>query len=223
MFVTSIEFIGYITIFLFSLVIHENVHARVAYYLGDSTAKDMGRFSFNPLKHVTLAGILLPIGLHLINAPIFGFAKPVPYNQSSFKNPRRDMILVGLAAPFANFILAVIACLLCGIRLSIFPEIYLLYFDKICATIFKVNFLLCVFNLLPIPPLDGSIIYMSTVIDKNPKLAGKFEDYGRGILFSVLIMMPLIGNAYGKDYDLIGIYIRWCLDEFISILSSLAG
>ena len=162
MFVTSIEFIGYIAIFLFSLVIHENVHARVAYYLGDSTAKDMGRFSFNPLKYVTLAGILLPIRLHLINAPIFGFAKPVPYNQSSFKNPRRDMILVGLAAPFSNFILAVIACLLCN-RLSILPETYLLYFNKICATIFSVNFLLCVFNLLPIPPLDGSIIYMSTV------------------------------------------------------------
>ena len=223
MFVTSIEFIGYITIFLFSLVIHENVHARVAYYLGDSTAKDMGRFSFNPLKHVTLAGILLPIGLHLINAPIFAFAKPVPYNQSSFKNPRRDMILVGLAAPFSNFILAVIACLLCSIRLSILPEIYLLYFDTICATIFKVNFLLCVFNLLPIPPLDGSIIYMSTVIDKNPKLSRKFEDQGFGILFFLLIIMPLIGKALGKDYNLIGIYIRWCLDEFVSILSSLAG
>jgi Zn-dependent protease len=223
MFVTSIEFIGYIAIFLFSLVIHENVHARVAYYLGDSTAKDMGRFSFNPLKHVTLAGILLPIGLHLINAPIFGFAKPVPYNQSSFKNPRRDMILVGLAAPFANFILAVIACLLCSIRLSILPEIYLLYFDTICATIFKVNFLLCVFNLLPIPPLDGSIIYMSTVINKNPKLSRKFEDQGFGILFFLLIIMPLIGKACGKDYNIIGIYIRWCLDEFVSILSSLAG
>lgn len=223
MFVTSIEFIGYINIFLFSLVIHENVHARVAYYLGDSTAKDMGRFSFNPLKHVTLAGILLPIGLHLINAPIFCFAKPVPYNQYSFKNPRRDMILVGLAAPFSNFILAVIACLLCSIRLSILPEIYLLYFDTICATIFKVNFLLCVFNLLPIPPLDGSIIYMSTVIDKNPKLSQKFEDQGFGILFFLLIIMPLIGKALGKDYNLIGIYIRWCLDEFISILSSLAG
>ena len=183
----------------------------------------MGRFSFNPLKHVTLAGILLPIGLHLINAPIFGFAKPVPYNQSSFKNPRRDMILVGLAAPFSNFILAVIACLLCSIRLSILPEIYLLYFDTICATIFKVNFLLCVFNLLPIPPLDGSIIYMSTVIDKNPKLSRKFEDQGFGILFFLLIIMPLIGKALGKDYNLIGIYIRWCLDEFISILSSLAG
>jgi len=222
MFVTSIEFIGYITIFLFSLVIHENVHARVAYYLGDSTAKDMGRFSFNPLKHVTLAGILFPIGLYLIKAPIFGFAKPVPYNQFLFKKPRRDMILVGLAAPFSNFILAVIACLLWN-RLSILPEAYLLYFNKICATIFSVNFLLCVFNLIPIPPLDGSIIYTSSVIDKNPKIAREFEDFGFGILFCLLIIMPSIGTVLGKDYNILSMYIRWCLDGFDSLLSYLAG
>jgi len=217
MFVTSIEFICYITIFLFSLIIHENVHARVAYYLGDSTAKDMGRFSFNPLKHITLAGILLPIVLYLINAPIFGFAKPVLYNQSSFRNPRRDMILVGLAAPVSNLILAVIACFLWN-RLSILPEAYLLYFNKICATIFSVNFLLCVFNLIPIPPFDGSIIYMSTVIDKNPKISQIFEGFGLGILFYLLMIMPLIGNDLGKDYNILGMYIRWCLDVFDLIL-----
>jgi len=222
MFITSIEFIGYFSIFLFSLVIHENTHARVAYYLGDSTAKDMGRFSFNPLKHVTLAGLLLPIGLYFINAPIFGFAKPVIYNPSSFKNPKMDMILVGLAAPFANFILAVIACLLYN-RLSILPETPLLYFNKICANMLIVNLLLCIFNLIPIPPLDGSIVYMSTIIDKNLKLAQKFEHYGLGILFSLLIMMPLIGQACGKDYDSIGVYITWCVNKFISILSPLAG
>jgi len=203
MFVTSIEFIGYITIFLFSLVMHENVHARVEYYLGDSIPKDMGRFSFNPLKHVTLAGILIPIGLYLINVPIFGFAKPIPYNRFSFKNPKRDMILVGLAAPFSNFILAVIACLLWN-RLFILPEAYLPYFNKICATIFNVSFLLCVFNLIPIPPLDGSIIYMSTVIEKNPKIAREFEDFGFGILFCLLIIMPSIGTVLGKDYNIPG-------------------
>ena len=222
MFVTAIEFIGYITIFVFSLVIHENTHARVAYYLGDRTAKDMGRFSFNPLKHITLAGILLPIGLYFINVPIFGFAKPVMYNPSSFKNPRRDMILVGLAAPFVNFILAITAYLLYN-RLSILPESFLLYFNKICANILIVNLLLCVFNLIPIPPLDGSIVFMNAIIDKDPKIAQKFEHYGSGILFSLLILMPLIGKAFGKDYNLIDIYITWCVNKFISVLSPLAA
>lgn len=222
MLITTIEFIGYISILLFSLVIHENTHARVAYYLGDSTAKDMGRFSFNPIKHITLAGVLLPIGLYLINAPIFGFAKPVIYNPASFKNPKRDMILVGLAAPFSNFILAVIACLLYN-RLAILPETFLLYFNKFCANMLIVNLLLCVFNLIPIPPLDGSIIFMSTIIDRNPKLSQEIEQYGSGILFSLLIIMPLIGEYYGKDYNSISVYIRWCLNKLLLILSPLAG
>lgn len=222
MFTTYIEFIEYIFIFLFSLVIHENAHARVAYYLGDSTAKDLGRFSFNPLKHISLLGLLLPIGLYLINAPIFGFAKPVPYNHFLLKNPRRDSILVGLAGPFVNFILAIIAFLVYD-RLSILPENLLLYFNRICSTIFIVNFVLCFFNLFPIPPLDGSIIYMSSIIDKNPNLAAKFEKYGFGILFSLLVVIPMIVEDPGKDYDLINIYITWCLDKFLSIFNHLAG
>jgi Zn-dependent protease len=220
MFVTTIEFIEYFVIFLFSLIIHENAHARVAYYLGDSTAKDLGRFSFNPLKHISLAGLLLPIGLYLINAPIFGFAKPVPYNHSLFKNPRRDIILVGLAGPLANFILSLIACFL-YIKFSILSENSLLYFNKILENIFIVNFVLCFFNLLPIPPLDGSAIYMSSIIDKNPKLAQKFEEYGFGILLFLLVIIPLIGTEQGKDLNLIVMYIKWCLEKFISILSYL--
>ncbi len=222
MFATSIEFIGVISIFIFSSVIHENTHARVAYYLGDSTAKNMGRFSLNPLKHITLVGILLPICLYLIGAPIFGFAKPVEYNPTSFKRPKRDMIIVGLAAPFANFILALIACLLYN-RLSILPDSYLLCFNKICANILIINLLLCVFNLIPIPPLDGSIVYMSSMIDKNPKLAQRIEGYGAGFLFALLIMMPLIGKAYNKDYHSIGVYITWCLNKVLIILTPLAG
>lgn len=222
MFDASIEFIVVVTILIFSLVIHENTHARVAYYLGDSTAKDMGRFSFNPLKHITLVGILLPIGLYMIGAPIFSFAKPVIYNPMSFKQPRRGMILVGLSAPFANFVLAVIACVLYN-RLSILPEAYLVHFNKVCANILIINLLLCVFNLIPIPPLDGSIIYMSFIIDKDSKLAKKLEDYGAGFLFSLLIMMPLIGKAYNKDYHSIGLYLTWCVNNIISILSPLAG
>lgn len=222
MFFTSIEFIGCFSIFLFSLVIHENAHARAAYYLGDPTAKDMGRFSFNPLKHITLTGVLLPIGLYLINAPMFSFAKPVMYKPSAFKNPKRDMIFVGFAGPFSNFILAIIAFLLYN-RLPMLPETALLYFNKFFAHMFIINLLLCAFNLIPIPPLDGSIVFMSTLIDKKPELAQKFEHYGAGVLISLLIVMPLIGKAYNQNYDTIGIYIVWFANKFISILSPLGA
>ena len=222
MFAASVEFIIVVAILIFSLVIHENTHARVAYYLGDSTAKDMGRFSFNPLKHITLVGMLLPIGLYIIGVPIFSFAKPVIYNPKLFKHPRRGMILVGLSAPFANFVLAVIACVLYN-RLSILPEAYLAYFNEVCANILIINLMLCIFNLIPIPPLDGSIIYMSSIIDKDSKLAKKLEDYGAGFLFALLIMMPLIGKAYNKDYHSIELYLKWCVNNMLSILSPLAG
>lgn len=222
MLISIVEFTASISIFLFSLVIHEITHARVAYYLGDPTAKNMGRFSFNPLKHMTLLGTLLPIGLYLLGGPAFGFAKPVKYNPLSFKNPKRDMILVGLAAPIVNLIIAVIAYILYN-RLSILPEAYLQYFNKTCVDLCLINLLLGIFNLIPIPPLDGSIIYMSYIINKNPVLAQKLESASVGALFSIVVVMPLLGKVSGEDYNLIGTCITWCLNKFVSTLSFLAG
>ena len=217
-----IEFIIFVSILIFSLVVHENAHARAAYYLGDSTAKNMGRFSFNPLKHITVAGALLPIGLYLINAPIISAAKPVLYNPVFFKNPKRDMIIIGLAGPLSNFILAVIAFLLYN-RLSVLPDALSLYFNKVLENIFLTNLLLCFFNLIPIPPLDGSIIFMSTLIDKRHKLVTELTYGGIGVLFSLLLMAPLIGEHYGKNYNLVGSYLDGCISNVLYILKPLAA
>ncbi|XVN42868.1 MAG: site-2 protease family protein [Candidatus Rickettsia vulgarisii] len=213
--VEIIKFLANLAIFVFSVVIHEVSHARCAYYLGDPTAKNMGRLSLNPLKHISLLGVIIPIGLYLAGVPMFGFAKPVIYNPVYFRKPKRDMILVGLSGPCSNFILAIIAFVI----LFALQAISMDYFNEILGNMMIMNLILCFFNLLPIPPLDGSIIYMSSIIDRNPKLAEKVGYYGFGVLASLIIFMPLIGKALGQDYNLIDLYMKGCFKILISIMS----
>lgn len=204
-----------IIILVISLVLHEIAHARIAYYLGDPTAKNMGRFSLNPLKHISYMSIILPVTLFFINAPIFTFAKPVLYNDALFKNPKRDIIFVGLAGPFANLLLAIIAFVFYN-KFSMLPDNILVHCNQFLVTMFVINVTLCAFNLLPIPPLDGSALYMSSVIHHSRKLASKFNDYGLGVLISLLIVLPM---AAGKKYDFIIIYLNWCYAKLITILT----
>ncbi|MFP3121185.1 site-2 protease family protein [Rickettsia sp. R2] len=202
-----LNFFVYVAIFVFSLVIHEIAHAHTAYYLGDPTAKNMGRFSPNPLKHISLIGILLPIGLYLTGMPMFGFAKPVLYNPVYFKKPKRDMILVGLAGPLSNFLLAALIFLI----LRIFQVYSITYFNNILGYILVVNLVLCFFNLIPIPPLDGSILYMSSIIHKNQEFAQKLTWFCSGILLYIIVFLPLTGD------NIIARYMQWCINALLSL------
>ncbi|MCD6228981.1 MAG: site-2 protease family protein [Candidatus Omnitrophica bacterium] len=142
-----------IAILLFSIIIHEYAHGWVAYRLGDITPKISGRLTLNPLAHIDIFGtILLPIFLLIISrgAFAFGYAKPVPINPYNFRNPKKDMMWVGIAGPLSNFILAIIFILL--IKLHLF--VGFLYDIFIYGIL--INLILCIFNLLPLPPLDGS-------------------------------------------------------------------
>ena len=204
-----------IIILVISLVLHEIAHARIAYYLGDPTAKNMGRFSLNPLKHISYMSIILPVTLFFINAPILSFAKPVLYNKDSFKNPKRDIIFVSLAGPFANLLLAIIAFVFYN-KFSMLPDNILVHCNQFLVTMFVINVTLCAFNLLPIPPLDGSALYMSSIINYSRKLASKFNDYGLGVLISLIIVLPM---AAGGKYDFIIIYLNWCYAKLITILT----
>ena len=204
-----------IIILVISLVLHEIAHARIAYYLGDPTAKNMGRFSLNPLKHISYMSIILPVTLFFINAPIFSFAKPVLYNKDSFKNPKRDIIFVSLAGPFSNLLFAIIAFVFYN-KFSMLPDNILVHCNQFLVTMFVINVTLCAFNLLPIPPLDGSALYMSSIINYSRKLASKFNDYGLGVLISLIIVLPM---AAGGKYDFIIIYLNWCYAKLITILT----
>ena len=179
-------------VLIFSIIIHEVSHGAMAKELGDDTAEKMGRLTLNPLAHLDFFGsILLPLFLFISTSGqfVFGWAKPVPYNPFKLKNPRRDSAILAFAGPLANLSLALIFGIL--IRLKIFPLAVLPYFLTIVST----NLVLAIFNLTPIPPLDGSKILF--YLFPSPKLEIFMLQYGFFLLIFFLffgwnLVTPLI-------------------------------
>ncbi|MCX6736664.1 MAG: site-2 protease family protein [Candidatus Parcubacteria bacterium] len=154
-------------VFLFSAVIHEVAHGYAALFLGDDTAKRMGRLTLNPIKHLDLFGsIIMPLLLYLGSAGsfIFGWAKPVPYNPYNLKHPAKDSALLALAGPGANLFLA----LLFGLTIRFGSSLLPLNILQALSTIVIINLALALFNLIPIPPLDGSKVLFYFL--RNPNL-----------------------------------------------------
>ena len=173
-----------LAIFFSAVVIHEFAHAFAAYHLGDTTAQRMGRLTLNPLAHIDPFGtILLPIMLITLHSPVlFGWAKPVPINFSSLKNPKRDMIWVGFAGPAANFLLAFTATLFLKIG-SYDPGTLV---ASVVGYLITINIVLAVFNLIPIPPLDGSRVLMGLLPTPLAIAVSRLEPYGFILLFALL-------------------------------------
>lgn len=167
------EYVLLFGIVIMSIVFHEVAHGWVALWSGDPTAKRSGRLTLNPLKHIDPIGmILVPVVLSLFNFPPFGWAKPVPVNFYNLRNPKRDMVLVAAAGPGTNVLLAVLAA---GIfRSGIIP----LNFEDPFYTVVGINLVLAVFNLLPIPPLDGSKIVMGMLPNHFAYQYAKWERFG---------------------------------------------
>lgn len=196
---------------IIGLTVHELAHAYTAYKLGDMTAKNDGRLTLNPLKHID------PLGFILIVIAGFGWAKPVSFNPDNLKNKHRDEILISLAGPFSNFLLAILF-LIVARGLYFFP--YFSGTEVGLATInllilwSVINFGLFIFNLIPIPPLDGSHIYMTFLKETNPKLLQNMYKYGTlGLLLIILIQ----SNTKIEILPL-GPLIRCITNVFISIL-----
>jgi len=183
-------------VLIFSIIIHEVSHGAMAKELGDDTAEKMGRLTLNPLAHLDFFGsVLLPLFLFISTSGqfVFGWAKPVPYNPFKLKNPRRDSALLAFAGPLANLGLALIFGIL--IRLKIFPLAVLPYFLTIVST----NLVLAIFNLTPIPPLDGSKILF--YLFPSPKLEIFMLQYGFFLLIFFLffgwgLIAPLINFLF---------------------------
>jgi Zn-dependent protease len=169
-------------VLLFSVIIHEIAHGSVAYYLGDQTAKYSGRLTLNPIKHLDIFGsIILPLGLFLVGSPfLIGWAKPVPVNPYNFRDQKWGGLKVSIAGPAVNFLIAIIFSL--ALRFLPISEQLSGFFGVIIIY----NFILGIFNLIPIPPLDGSWILFSFIPDRFRNFKIFLQQYGTYILIFLL-------------------------------------
>jgi len=174
-------------ILIFSVIIHEVSHGFMAERLGDPTARLQGRLTLNPLKHIDPVGsILVPI-LTSFSGFTFGWAKPVIYNPYNLKNKRVGELLIGIAGPLSNILLALIFGLI--IRFTIASATVVTPFLEVCSIIVVINIVLAVFNLIPIPPLDGSKIFLPLLPEQYGKLRRSLETFGPVFVFIVIIFL----------------------------------
>ncbi len=183
---------GFIVIILIiivaSVILHELAHGVVAYWLGDSTAKDAGRLTLNPLKHIDpYMSILVPVMLYILNAPVFGGAKPVPINPQNLKWKEWGMALVAIAGPFTNLLLAFISFVIGHFTSWLYGaggEVVAFIFTELVF----VNLGFAVFNILPIPPLDGSRVLYAIAPDGFRKILKETEKYGIIIVYAMILL-----------------------------------
>ena len=183
---------GYILIILIiivaSVILHELAHGVVAYWLGDSTAKDAGRLTLNPIKHIDpYMSILVPVVLYILNAPVFGGAKPVPINPNNLKWKEWGMALVAVAGPFTNILLAFIFFVIghfTGWLYGTGGEVVAFIFTEFVF----VNLGFAVFNILPIPPLDGSRVLYAIAPDGFRDVLQTIERYGFIIVYALILL-----------------------------------
>jgi Zn-dependent protease len=209
---------------IIAITFHEAAHGFVARLFGDDTAWRLGRVSFNPLKHIDPFGtILLPGLLLLLRSPfLFGYAKPVPVNFKALRNPRRDMVWVALAGPGMNLALATLAAL--AFHLVVYlPDTTSLWVAQNLKDALIINVLLAVFNMLPLPPLDGGRVAVGLLPDVLARPLAALEPFGMLILIAVLFLVPLLGEQLGLDLSIVSRVVNVVSGAIISGIVWLTG
>jgi Zn-dependent protease len=209
---------------IIAITFHEAAHGFVAHLLGDDTAWRLGRVSFNPLKHIDPFGtILLPGILLLLRSPfMFGYAKPVPVNFRALRWPRRDMVLVAAAGPAMNIALAVAAALAFHI-LDYVPTTGRQWLAENLKNALIINVVLAVFNLFPLPPLDGGRILVGILPKAVAAPVARLEPYGLVILIGLLIVLPLLGAQLGIDLNVVSRALGVATAAIIEVILHVTG
>jgi Zn-dependent protease len=217
-----------ISVWILPLVIaitfHEAAHGFVAHHFGDNTAWERGRVSFNPLKHIDPFGtLILPAVLLFSHSPfLFGYAKPVPVNFRALRNPRIDMVWVALAGPATNIALALIAAVAFHLLPFVSDSSAQWIADNLKNAL-VINVVLAIFNMLPIPPLDGGRVAVGLLPNVLAVPLSRLEPFGMLILIGFLILLPVIGAQLGLNLDVISAILRTLTGTVIRFLLLVTG
>jgi Zn-dependent protease len=207
-----------------AITFHEAAHGFVAHALGDNTAWQLGRVSFNPLRHIDPFGtLMLPALLFLSHSPfLFGYAKPVPVNFRKLREPRFGMVLVALAGPATNILLALAAALAFHL-VDVIPANASQWVVDNLKNLILINVVLAVFNMMPIPPLDGGRVAVGLLPRALAVPLSRLEPFGMLILIGILILLPLAGSQFGLNLDVISTVLRTVTGFMIRLILTLTG
>ncbi|HEU4649823.1 MAG TPA: site-2 protease family protein [Croceibacterium sp.] len=223
---TLLTALALIPALVIAIVFHEVAHGWTALLLGDPTAKERRRLSLNPLRHVDVFGTLvLPGLLALTGAPVFGWAKPVPVTKERLNNPRFGMMAVAIAGPATNLVLATLAAVVLGLltRGHVLAPVGVLGFAVTALYLFiLINVFLALFNLLPVPPFDGSHIVEGLLPQRAAKAYEKLRPYGLALMFLLLLVIPWLFPGLGIVERVVAPPVEWVQDRFIALTTWVA-
>jgi len=207
-----------------AITFHEAAHGFVAHRLGDDTAYNLGRVSFNPLRHIDPFGtVVMPAILLMSHAPfLFGYAKPVPVNFRALRNPRLDMVFVALAGPATNIVLALAAAFAFHALEYVPPNAAQWLADNLKNAL-VINVILAIFNMMPIPPLDGGRVAVGLLPKRLALPLARLEPFGMLILIGVLILLPLAGSQFGLNLDVISAILRTMSSHVLRLILIVTG
>jgi Zn-dependent protease len=216
---TIVQFTTWIIPLILAITLHEAAHGYAALRFGDDTALRAGRISLNPIRHIDPFGTLLMPGLLLLASGgqfTFGYAKPVPVNFGRLRNPKRDMIWVAAAGPGMNILLGIIAGVLFHL-VPYAPDFTAGWFRENLINLLEINCILAVFNMIPIPPLDGGRVAVGILPRPLAFQLQRFERWGMFLIIGVVFLLPFIGSKLGLDLNI----LPWLLGPPVDFLANL--